>query len=159
MANEAKTAAARKTYNTICAALDNRGWNYSKIEDRLAINFTVKGDDLPMEYVIFVDADRQLIRVLSRLPFAVKDDKIMDMAIACCVATYGLVDGSFDLDPKSKCVIFRLTVSFLGSEIGEGLFSHIIDFSDYFIDLYNDRLFAVNEGFISVNEFIEKENQ
>ena len=38
------------------------------IKDELKIMFGVGGDDLPMNFLIIIDAERQLVRLLSLLP-------------------------------------------------------------------------------------------
>lgn len=54
-------------YDTICAAIERREWKYQKDEERLVINFGVNGDDIPMQFIMVVDAERQLVRMMSPL--------------------------------------------------------------------------------------------
>ena len=68
MADQKNLKRAKTVFNTICIALDNKDWKYEKNEDDLVITLLVSGDDLPMGIIIAVDADRQLIRLLSPIP-------------------------------------------------------------------------------------------
>ena len=154
MAEENKTALARSVFEDLCAALDRRDWHYQKHEDELTVTFGVSGEDIPMDFVLIVDAKRQLLRVLSRLPFAVPEDKRMDLAIAASVATYRLIDGSFDYDIAEGTIYFRMTASFEDSRIGEGLFAYLIDCSSTVVDEYNDKFLALAKGLIDINDFI-----
>jgi hypothetical protein len=70
-----------------------------------------------MQFIIFVDVDRQLLRLLSPLPFDMVEDKRIDGAIATCHATYGLRDGSFDYDLSNGRISFRMTSAFLDNDI------------------------------------------
>lgn len=153
--NEAnKMALAKTVYEDLCAALDKRQWKYQKHEDDLVVTFGVSGEDIPMDFILVIDAQRQLLRVYSKLPFTVPEDKRMDLAIAACVATYGLVDGSFDYDIANGNIVFRLTASFRESKIGDGLFEYLVGCSSATVDAYNDKFLALCKGLISINDFI-----
>ena len=86
MADEKKMELAKQVYQTMCDAIDRRNWRYGKDEEKLLVHFGVNGDDIPMQFILIVDADRQLIRVMSQLPFKMSEDKRMEGAIATCVA-------------------------------------------------------------------------
>lgn len=158
MADEMKLAAAKQVYDSLCAAIDNRKWKYNKDEEKLIVSFGVNGEDIPMQFVILVDADRQLVRVLSPLPFMMAEDKRMEGAIATCAATYGLADGSFDFDLNNGRIVFRMTASYRESQIGEGLFQYLISCSCAMVDEYNDKFLAISKGLISISDFIASES-
>ncbi len=156
MATENELALAKTVYNDLCSLLDRKDWKYQKHEDDLVVTFGVNGEDISMDFVLAVDAERQILRVFSQLPFAVPEDKRMDLAIATCVASFGLVDGSFDYDIASGGIVFRMTASFRESRIGDGLFGYLIDCSCAMVDAFNDKFFALCKGVMTINEFIEK---
>ena len=156
MADENKKALAREVYNTLCTAIENRNWNYEKEEEKLLVHFGVNGDDIPMQFILVVDEDRQLIRLMSPLPFNMSEEKRMDGAIATCVASFGMADGSFDYDLTDGQIVFRMTASFRGSIIGDGLFQYMISCACAMVDKYNDQFLAINKGVMSINDFIEK---
>ncbi len=149
-----KMIQAQKVYNNLCKAIDNRGWKYKKDEPELVVYFGVNGDDIPMDFILVVDAKRQLIRVMSPLPFNMAENKRVEGALATCVASYSMVDGSFDYDLTDGKIVFRMTASFLDSEIGEDLFQYLISCSCAMVDRYNDKFLAINNGTISVEQFI-----
>ena len=84
MEDSKKLMYAKEAYNTLCRALDNIGWKYNRMEDELKIMFGVGGDDLPMNFLIIIDAERQLVRLLSLLPFKMNSDKRVDGACSIC---------------------------------------------------------------------------
>ena len=84
-------------------------------------------------------------------------NKRLDLAIATCVASYGLSDGSFDYDITTGRIFFRLTVCFRNSTIGDGLFTYLVGVSSAVVDKYNDKFFAISKGLLSVDDFIVSE--
>ncbi|MBQ4040153.1 MAG: hypothetical protein IJC91_03360 [Oscillospiraceae bacterium] len=153
---DVKMECAKKVYETICGAIEARGWKYEKIDDELLVHFNVSGDDLPVQYLIFVDAERQLIRLLSPMPFDMVEEKRVDGAIATTFATYGLTDGSFDYDVSNGKIVYRMTAAFLDNEVSPALVHYMIDFTGVVVDKYNDKFFAINKGFLSIEDFISK---
>ena len=153
--SEIKMERAKKVYATLCVALDERNWKYEKVDDELLVHFTVNGDDLPMQYIIFADVDRQLLRLLSPLPFDMAEDKRIDGAIAACHATYGLMDGSFDYDLSNGEIAFRMTSAFLDNELPVSVVQYMIDFAGYVVDKFKDKFFALNKGFLTIEKFLE----
>lgn len=154
MADEKKMELAKQVYQTMCDAIDRRNWRYGKDEEKLLVHFGVNGDDIPMQFILIVDADRQLIRVMSQLPFKMSEDKRMEGAIATCVASYGMADGSFDYDLSNGAIVFRMTASFRDSVIGEGLFQYLISCSCAMVDKFNDQFLAIDKGLLSIGDFI-----
>ncbi len=157
MADEKKMEQAKRVYETLCSAIENRQWKFGKDEEKLIVHFGVNGEDIPMQFILMVDADRELVRLLSPLPFKMSEDKRMDGAIATCVASYKMVDGSFDFDLSDGRIVFRMTASFKESTVGEGLFQYMISCSCAMVDKYNDLFMAINKGLLSISDFIKKE--
>jgi len=149
-----KQILAQQVYGKIIGALDARKWHYSREDDKLIVRFDVRGDDLPMNMIMAVDAERQLIRLLSPLPFRMSEDKRMEGAVATVVASFGLADGSFDYDISDGTIGFRLTYAFHDSVIGEDLLQYMISWSLAVIDKYNDKFLAIDKGFLSLSDFI-----
>lgn len=156
MVDEKKMELAKQVYQTLCDAIERREWNFEKDEEKLLVHFGVNGDDIPMQFVLIVDAERQLIRVMSPLPFKMSESKRMEGAIATCAASFGMVDGSFDYDLSDGTIVFRMTASFRESLIGEGLFQYLISCSCAMVDKYNDQFLALDKGIMSITDFIAK---
>ncbi len=156
MADE-KLARAQKVYQTLCAALDARNWKYKRDEENLRILCSARGDDLPMEINIAVDSNKQLIILLSHLPFIIPEDKRLDVAIATSVVNNKLVDGSFDYDITDGHMFFRMTSSFIESEIGNDLFDYMLMCSCYTIDEYNDKFLMLGKGKMGIEDFLSND--
>jgi len=147
---------AQQVYNTICSALDERNWHYTKHEKDLVVTFTVRGDDLPMEFVMYAEINSQLIRLVSRLPVKMSESKRVEGAIAVCAASYGMVDGSFEYDISDGEITYVLNATFRDSLIGHDLIIYMISCAGAMVDKYNDLFLMLNKDMISIADFIEK---
>ena len=152
-----KMARAQRVFATLCAAFDANGWSYQKDEEKLQIECGFHGDDLPMEFTVVVDADRQLVALLSRLPYNIDEEKRLDLAIAVSVVNNLLVDGSFDFNVETGRLYYRMTSSFIDSEIGAEVFDYMLIVSNKTVDEYNDQFLMIAKGMVSVEDFIKKE--
>lgn len=146
---------AREVFAELCAAIDARDWHYEKDEDNLSVRFGVTGADLPMKFMIAVDAKRQVVRLLSPFTSVFPEDRRVEGAVAACAMTYPLANGSFDFDVQSGTCWFRQTASFRESKIGGGLLQNMISYTCAAVDLYNDRIDALVKGELSLREFLE----
>lgn len=158
MADENKMLLAQQVYKTLCAAIDRRNWTYDKDEEKLLVHFGVNGDDLPMRFILVVDAERQLVRLMSPMPYKMSEEKRMEGAIATCAASFGMVDGSFDYDLSDGEIVFRMTASFRESVIGDGLFQYMMSCSCAMVDKYNEQFLALDKGIITINDFLAKKD-
>ena len=149
---------AKEVFDALVNMLDTRDWKYDKFEEDLVIKSGIKGEDLPIEFLIVVKPNNQVVQLLSRLPFQIPEDKRVDAAIAICVANNGLVDGSFDYDISDGDITFRLTCSYRESYLSADLFEYMILVSAGTIDDYNDKFFMIAKDMMTVSQFIEKEN-
>ena len=150
---------AVEVYDTLCSMLDNIGWKYDKVEEKLMVKSGVKGDDLPIDFLVVVKPRNQVVQFISSMPFNMPEDKRVEGALAICTANYGLVDGSFDYDLSDGQIVFRLTSSYRDSLLSEALFEYMIMVSASTIDKYNDRFFMLAKGMITLEQFIEMDGE
>ena len=156
MATDKELKRAKEVFDSICKELDDRKWTYEKDEAKLSINFGVKGDDLPMSFIVTCDAQRQLIRLLSYLPVKMKEEKVVEGAIAILLANYITADGSFDYDIHDGSIFFRMTSSFRDSLIGQELLEYMVDVACLTVDDFNDKFEGLNNGTLSLEDFIRE---
>ena len=156
MADENNMALAKQVYETLCAAIEKRDWSFEKEEEALIVHFELNTEDFPMQLILIVDAERQLVRMFSPLPFKISEAKRAEGAIATCAVTFGLADGSFDYDIVDGTIAFRLTASFRDSVIGEGLLQYMISCTCAVVDKYNDKFFALEKGVLGIEDFIKR---
>lgn len=156
MTDEKKLKNAQSVYNTLCNMLDEKKLKYEKHVEDLVVTFIMNGEDIPMQFVVNIDAERELVRILSPVPVVFDGDKRVDGAIATCQANYRLADGSFDYDYKGGKIIFRMTSSFVDSLISKGLFEYMIAVACYTVDEYNDKFLMLAKGLMPIEEFFKK---
>ena len=149
---------AKEVFDVLVRMLDTRDWKYEKHEEKLLIKSGIKGDDLPVEFIVVVKPRNEVVQFISMLPFNMPEDKRVDGAIAVCAANYGLVDGSFDYDLRDGEIIFRMTSSYRDSHLSEDLFEYMIMVAASTVDQYNDKFFMLAKGMMSVQQFLEQEN-
>lgn len=158
MAEQYDMRKAREVFNTLVRMLDSIGWRYDNHEEDLLIKSGVKGDDLPIEFIVVVKPKQEVVQFLSRLPFDMPEEKRVEGAIAVCVANYNMVDGSFDYDISKGTITFRMTSSYRESSLGQELFKYMIMCAAGTIDNYNDKFFMISKGTLTLDQFIDQEN-
>ena len=154
-----KKKQAEGVYNTIIRHLDGAGLKYKTMPghgDDLMINFTMKGKDLPMEFFIVVDVDREIIMIKSPEFTTFPAEKIGDAAKAVCAINYAIADGSYALDVKDGNVMWTMTSSFAGSLISEEVIHYMLAISIITVDKFNDMFMMLNMGVLDIDTFIEK---
>ena len=158
MADEYELLQAKQVYKSIVNMLEKRDWKFEEYKDDLVIKSAIKGEDLPIEFLLLVKPKNQVVQFISTLPFNMPEDKRVEGAIAVSVANYGLVDGSFDYDISDGEIRYRLTSSYRESILSDDLFEYMIMCAASTVDDYNDRFFMLAKGMIDVEKFVELEN-
>ena len=159
MSKEINMQKAKEVFDTVVNMFDTRNLNYDKHEEKLLIKSGFTGEDLPIEFIVVIKPDQEVVQVLSRLPLSMPEDKRIDGAIAVCAANYGIVDGCFDYDLNDGEITFRLTSSYRESTLGEELFEYMIMCAAGTIDDYNDKFFMLSKGMMTLQQFLEQENR
>lgn len=155
MSEEKDLKQARAVYKALCDMLDERDWRYNKNETDLTILCGAQGDDLPMQIIIEVDTTRQIVSLMSEMPFAVPEKRRAALAVAVSKANNGMVDGSFDYNYLNGKIVFRMTSSYRESLIGKNLFAYMLECACYTIDEYNDKFLMVAKTEMSINEILD----
>lgn len=156
MADEKQLKKAQAVYESLCKMLDSKKGRYERHDDDLVVTFIVGGDDIPMQMIMKVDAERELVRLHSPIPVIFDDDKRVDGAIATSQVNYRLADGSFDYDFKVGKVSFRMTSSYRDSLISEELLEYMMGCASYTVDEYNDKFLMLAKGMIPLEFFFSK---
>ena len=153
------TPSGREVYEKFKAHLEDHKFRFNARDDELVITLTVNGDDLPQPTAIRILADRNVVQVLSQNPSHIPEDKRVDAAVAVSVANYGMINGAFDLDMNDGEIRFRVAQSYEGMEITEEFLKYILGITFFTTDKYNDRFFMLGKGMMTLEQFIEKENE
>lgn len=153
MATENMMNQAKEIYGKLIQTLENIGWHYREAGD-LSVNYTVTGDDLPMEFIVTIDADLLAIRFASILPVKFSEEKRLDGIIAACAASNGLKEGVFSCRESDGTMLFISASPFIDCEVGEGWFRTMMDFAHGTVDQFNDKFLMLSKGLIDINKFV-----
>lgn len=156
MDEEKKNPDAMAVYNTIIDNLNKRNWVFDRYDDSLMVRFIVSSEDLNISYRIIVDPDCGLIFLYSNMPFSAKPEKALDITLAIAAINSRLADGSFEYDMNTSEIRFKMTNSYIGCKVFSELMDYMIDFSGVEIDDYNDKLYALNMGYVSIDDLLKE---
>ncbi len=159
MADEKVMKQAKKVYDDFCSVLESNNWTFDRHDDDMVITFGVNGDDLPMNFLVVVNPTAQVVSMYSSMPYKFSADKRAEGAMAVAVANYGLVNGCFDYDVSDGEIRFRLVTSFRESLISPDVYGYMLAIAGGTVDRYNDQFFMISKGMLTVDQFIEKENE
>lgn len=159
MADEKDMQLARRVYEDICAAMTEREWHFKRFDEDLTISTGARGDDLPMDMVVMVKPEAQVVSLLSPMPFKMSEDKRLDGAVAVAVANYGLINGTFDYDITDGEIRFRMVQSYRESILGGEVYNYMLVVSANTIDKYNDRFLMLSKGVIDLQKFAEMDKE
>ncbi|MBQ7408578.1 MAG: hypothetical protein IJW13_04815 [Clostridia bacterium] len=143
-------------FQTVKNALDNIGWHYDANEQELRISLGVDGDDIPMDFDISIDSEKEIINLYSHMPFELNDEKQLELSLATNFINNQLIDGSFDYSPKDKVLLFRMSCCYVDSLLSTKVIDYMLDFSCFATDKYNDKLAKLNQGSITLQQCIEE---
>lgn len=153
---EQEAKAEQPMYEQLCEALDERNWKYNKDEEKDMVKVGFTTDSLPVELRLWIDQKRELVRLVSVLPFKVKEDKRVDAAIAISAVNNRMVDGSFDYDITDGHIIFRMAHSYKECKVESELFQYMVDCSVAMVEKYSAKFLGISTGMLSLEEALEE---
>ncbi len=149
----------QKVYQQMVEALRAQGLHFKEDEESLTIYSQMSGDDLDMPYILTIDSEREMITFLSPFNFKICEEKRMDCSIAINVVNYHMALGCFDFNISDGEIRFRLAQTLHDIEdLGPEFFIRILAVAISTVDNYNDVFLMMNKGYLSLEQFIEKEN-
>lgn len=151
---EERSKQAVATFDSLCAMLDAKNWHYTKNEQALTVECKAQGDDLPIDIRIEVDSQRDLVFVMSDLPFKVPEERRSALAVAVTAANWGLHDGNFDYDYLNGRILFRMTASFKESILSKDLLEYMLMYTCVFVDRYNDKFLVICKDNSSYDDIV-----
>lgn len=150
---------ASQMYALLLQTLDDIGYHYQQNDEERNVHFEVHGDGLPMELTISIDGERDLIRLLSFLPFKVPENRVQDMALGVCRINDVLINGNFDLGAERGRLSFRMVQSYRDSLIDMEVLKYMIFVSLNTIDEYSEKLFLLSRRHITLDELENDEDE
>jgi hypothetical protein len=81
------------------------------------------------------------------------------MSLAISAVNYTMVDGSFDYNFLNGNTLFRLTSSYRNSMISTTALEYMLMVSCNTVDEYNDKLFMLCKGMMSLEDIVKAANE
>lgn len=160
MAVEAKELKqAQLAFETLRQMLKEQDWHFEEDTEKLLISCGAQGEDLPIKIIIKVDAERQIISLISHLPFSIPEEKRVEIAVAVSAVNYALADGSFDYNFVDGTLLFRMTSSFRESLLGKDVFEYMLFVACKTIDDYNDKFLFIIKDKMSLEDLLNFINE
>ena len=147
-------------FEKCCNRLDEAEWNYRKDKngDEDIIVFTATGNDLQMNCIMRFNGE--ILTLYSRMPVVFEGDKLSDGLMAVNEINKKLALGSLDFDIEDGTVDYRVCNIFSSCTLYDGdIFLNLISLLLSTVDRYNDKLFMLGKGIISLTQFMEEINQ
>lgn len=153
--DDIKTKTANSVYKTIIATLERGQYKFQKEEDNRKVFFQIETNTLPVTFAVSVDAERQLIRIISGSSVVFPQDKRLDGAVAVCMINCGFVDGGFDYDYSTGMTVFRISTSFSGSVISSDVFNYVFRRAYSACVRYSNQLNKLAQGEMCLDYFLD----
>lgn len=151
---EEKLQKAAELYRMMADVFEEAELVFQREDENLLIRLTMHGEDIPVSLIFKIDAEREVIRAFSPLPFDMNEDKRLEGAVITCEATNRLSVGCFEYDLSDGSILFRMTTPYHGSTITKEHFLLLLAIMTATMDKYNDRFLAVNKGVMSLEDFL-----
>lgn len=151
--NDKERAAA--AYKAITDFMDEAKLKYDSDPDKKVAFVTITGDDFPVTLMLQASEERQRVEVYSQMPFEIKQDKGVDVATALAAINARIAYGKF-------CLYFdKGLCTYENSEYINGLEGFTSEYGKTLVgpaysivEEYNDKLYAINKGLLSVKDFV-----
>ena len=159
MTEEKELELAKRVFEDMCQAMDKQEWQYDRHDEDLVVTIRMQGKDIPVGLILRVNAAAQVVSVYSVLPVKVPDEKLVDVAVAVCIANDGMINGGFDLDMGKKQIVWRMCTTYRGSLLGSEAYAYMVVVSTGTVDKYNERFMMLAEDRIGLKKFMELESK
>lgn len=149
---------ALEVFDTVCRTIDSENLKYNADKEKLVVFLSARGEDLPINILFRVDAEREVLTVHSLLATKAADDKRVEFAVAVNAANYALVNGSFDFSVEEGKISFRMAQPYLDVGVSENIVQYMLYCVFSTVDEYNDRFLMLDKGMIDIKKFVELAN-
>ena len=143
---------ADEVFGKVTTVLDDIGMKYDSNKDERIVSFSMATSDLDVRYSVCVE-DSLRLRMLLEMPFTVRENARIDVAYAVQKINSTLSFGNFDYDIERGLIWFRLSNGFEGVKFTELLVFSMFKWSSEVTDKYNDSLFMLSVGKMTLDEF------
>lgn len=151
--DDIKQKIATSVYNAAVSDLESKGYGVEREDDKLTAYCYVDSDVFPISFAVTVDAEKQMLSLISSLEITFPQDSLTDGAVAACITNCQLVDGAFEFDYVTGDLMFRISSSFKGSVISADVFRYLFNRMHATILTYGSELAKLAKGDIMIGAY------
>ncbi len=144
---------ATEVYEQLCEHLEACRLKFTRHDDDRMVRLGMRGEDLPMDLLLSV-YENGVLMLVSRLPFAIPEDKRMEVAVGCVAVNDRLRHGSFDLNLSDGTLTFRMAMPYLDADLTRMQVEYMVIVPSSTIDEFNDKFLALSKGLLTIAQFI-----
>ena len=144
---------ARRTFATLCQALDNIKWKYDADWDKLVVLTSARGEDLSMKLRFVVSEEKKVMYVKSPMPFDSPEGAREIIGKAVNIANFSMLNGCFEYDHTDGWLAFRIVIPFENSILSEEVCRYMIMLTCQMVDRFNDKFLSVAKGNMTLESF------
>ena len=139
--------AASRMYSVLLGAVDGLVKNYMADEEKREIQFIVEAKPFDVRFRLNIRPEQEIITLFSHLMFTVPEENRDIFSREICRLNYDdLYVGTFDFDPATGGIVFRMAVIYQDSLISGVLCSAVISYAYETVIKYNEKLFLLSTG-------------
>ena len=159
MANDKQIQEAKTIYEALKGFFTEVKYRYKVVAEEpekiFVLEYSVRGDDIPMDFRILIEVERGIMKFISPQPVRFPPEKRPDAAMAICAINDAIVDGSYSMNLEDGGVMYMQTTCFRGSLISPEVFRYMIGLSNSIVDAFNDKLLLLQNGIMDLDAFIK----
>ena len=149
-----KKERADAVYKCLCDYMRGEGYKYQADEANRTVALQLTGADFPMLTTFKVEEEPERTFVYSKMPFEVQKERVVDMVMATTYVNQLLAIGTFCVDIENCVCSFESNESYVGLHGFNKEWAERVVMSAFAaIEKYNDKLYDVNRGYITVRDF------
>lgn len=150
---------AKAAYKAICDFMDEAKLKYDKDDAENVAYVTITGEDFPVTLIFSVSEEKQRVETYSKLPFEIKKEKAVDLAMAIAAINNRIAYGKFVLYlDQDKCA-YENSEYITDLEGFSPAYGHtLVGPAFSIVEKYNDKLYAISKGLMSVKDFLASMN-
>lgn len=150
----------QKQYQNFLKYLDDNELKYSASDDGDQIIYLgFESDDFPLKHFFEFRTNKPILIVQSPMPYKADSKIVRDISLAINIVNQTLQCGQFRLDVTTGEIDFRYAYYYGDLNLTPEVFDYIIGLTNYATNEFNDKLFLVIKGALSLEELHKMANE
>lgn len=151
---------AKAAYKSICDFMDDAKLKYQKDDAENVAFVTITGEDFPVTLMFSVSEEKQRVETYSRMPFEIKKEKAVDLAMAIAAINNRIAYGKFVLYLDKDQLTYENSEYITDLEGFSAAYGRTLVAPAYsIVEEYNDKLYAISKGLMTVKDFLASINK